>query len=469
MLQTGAGGGTNWGALAGGGAMAAGGAVGWYQSLQSGSKVGATLSGATTGAGIGTMIMPGIGTAIGAAGAVAGFASFIGGKGREAGQRPARRLHRRGRRARALGEQARPSGMTLDALLKAKTVKDYEAAIGSLNGKLAATAAMQGQLAGLQEQLADRQVMDLQAAEEITAKYGGTLGNLGQQFEAAKAQASFKTVFDDYERLIDMGGDVGGSLFIMKEEIGALVGESKRIGTEIPEQFKPLIEELIRTGQLFDENGEKIDDISTLKFGAPLKSEADTIKDAILELVKALKEQLLPTIERIPRTINVHTGYTYDPYEPPDGGSGGGSENGRGGGDYSSYPGYATGALITREHVARVGEGGVPELIGPVGLHDRSARRGHRGDRGRSRGEPDRRREPPPCHRAWRPRTGRTRSPRAPGRARPVRDQGAVAAWPSLSPSPARHAPSTRGRSRWSRWPTALTGFPARSRRLTGL
>ena len=67
-----------------------------------------------------------------------------------------------------------------------------------------------------------------------------------------------------------MGADVGGVLAAMSDEISTLVQTSIRMGTEIPENMRPFIEELIRAGKLLDENGDAITDLSQLKFGAPL-------------------------------------------------------------------------------------------------------------------------------------------------------------------------------------------------------
>ena len=262
-----------------------------------------------------------------------------------------------------LNAKAAAAGMTLDALLKAKTVKEYEAAVAALNKELGRTAQLQSELAGLQAQLAARQVMDWQRAQELIERYGGTLGNLGQQFEAAKQAANWKSIWDDWQTLIDMGADVGGVLVSMKDEIGALVQESLRIGTEIPAQFRPLIEELIRTGQLFNANGEAITDISQLKFGAPLVSEVDKIITKIDELIEALTGHLIPAIGRIPRDIEIGVGYTYDDYVGPRGGSGGGGpwNDWPGGGDSASYGGaQASGGdyLVTRPTWFLAGEAG---------------------------------------------------------------------------------------------------------------
>jgi len=201
----------------------------------------------------------------------------------------------------ALGEKARQAGMTLDGLLRAKTVKDYEAAIASLNSKLAVTAALQGELATLQQTLADRQVMDWQAAEALIVKYGGSVETLGQQFVQAKSYASWKEIIDDFETLRDMGADIGGVLSTMADEISTLVQTSIRMGTEIPENMRPYIEELILAGKLVDANGEAITDLGQLKFGAPLMSEVDKIIAKIDELIQALTTGLVGAFESVGR------------------------------------------------------------------------------------------------------------------------------------------------------------------------
>lgn len=201
----------------------------------------------------------------------------------------------------ALNAKAAAAGTNLNALLRAKTVKDYEAAVAALNVRLAETARLQGELAGLQQSLADRQVLDWEKAQQLIEKYGGTLGNLGKQFTDAKTAANWKDIWDDWQTLIDMGADVGGVLVSMKDEISALVQESIRVGTEIPEQFRPLIEELIRTGQLVGENGEAITDLGQLKFGAPLVSEVDKIIAKIDELIQALTTGLVGAFESVGR------------------------------------------------------------------------------------------------------------------------------------------------------------------------
>ncbi len=201
-------------------------------------------------------------------------------------------------------------------------LKHFQTLLDEFTAKVGAS---RTELATLQSQLADRSVMDWERAEEIITKYGGTLGTLGQSFEAAKQAANWKTVWDDWQTLIDMGADVGGVLESMKDEIGHLVTESVRIGTEIPAQFQPLVEELIRTGQLFDDSGTAITDISTLKFGAPLVSEVDKIIAKIDELIQALSgpNGVSAAIQEIPDRVHVKVGVDWDVPALPAGATGG--------------------------------------------------------------------------------------------------------------------------------------------------
>ena len=235
-------------------------------------------------------------------------------------------------------------------------LKHFQELLDQFNAKVADS---REELASLQQQLADRTVMDFERAQEIIERYGGTLDNLGQSFTAAKLAADWKSIWDDWQTLIDMGGDVGGVLVSMKDEIGALVAESIKIGTEIPAQFKPLIEELIRTGQLLGDNGEAITDIGQLQFGAPLVSEVDKIIAKIDELIAALTTGLQPALANLGTPVPAPWADWEAPSIP-------GVPTGPYGGDYGAgyggqiYPQAAGGDyIVTRPTLFLAGEAGV--------------------------------------------------------------------------------------------------------------
>lgn len=203
-----------------------------------------------------------------------------------------------------LDAKAHAAGMTLDALLKAKTVKDYEAAVKSLevgfasyNAELARTKAIQDEIDALQKQLDENP--DWKAMQEAAQKYGVDLAGLGPAFQSARLHESATTIWNDFELLKRGGGDVGVILSGMGDEISALVQDSQAFGVAIPEQFRPLIQELIRSGQLIGANGQAITDMSSIQFGAPIVSEVDKICLKIDELIASLRQSLIPSINDV--------------------------------------------------------------------------------------------------------------------------------------------------------------------------
>lgn len=170
--------------------------------------------------------------------------------------------------------------------------------------------------------------------KEKADEFGVSIDGLGPAFRQQRINAEAQTIIDGFELMARAGGDVGGILFGMKDEIGKLVGESIKMGTTIPANMKPWIEELIRTNQLTDENGNKITDITKIKFGEPVKTEFEKISGAIRDLIAKI-EDLINKIGQIPtqKTITVTTEYE-ERGNPP-------SEENHG---YEA-PGYASGTM----------------------------------------------------------------------------------------------------------------------------
>lgn len=224
---------------------------------------------------------------------------------------------------------------TWQKLWNAKTVKDWEAgvaaaekALADYNTELDRTKGIQSEIDALQKQLAD--YPDWKAMQAAAEKYGIDLANLGPQFQSGRLHDGALQLLNDYELLTKGGGDVGSVLTGMAASINTLVQDSVKFGVDIPENMRPMLEALAKAGQLVDANGNKITDLSQLKFGAPLVTEVDKIIAAIKELVDALQNKLMPQITGIPKDITVRVGYKYDPYNPPDGVDGGADNGGVG-------------------------------------------------------------------------------------------------------------------------------------------
>ena len=346
---------------------------------------GAMLSGAAAGAALGSVV-PGIGTAIGAVGgAVYGLVSGLVGlqaEGKKVNDLRDAFISANGGLA-TLNATAFAAGMTLDQLLKAGDVAAYEAAIraldagiGKYNQSLAQTKAWEDELKFLQDALAT--TPDWQAMGEKAKLYGIDLASLGPSFQSARLHDAALEIWNDFEMLRRGGADVDGVLLGMSDEISALVVDSIKFGTEIPEQFRPLIQNLIDAGTLIGANGLAITDMSEIQFGAPLVSEVDKIIAKIDELISKLTENLIPEINSIPNEIPVNVKWSEEgrppPFDPGDTNPGGGDN------------GYAAGGVVSRPQRAWIAEGGQPEIIGPVDFMARALagamRRVSRGDRG---------------------------------------------------------------------------------------
>lgn len=172
--------------------------------------------------------------------------------------------------------------------------------------------------------------VNFQKMEEAAKRYGVDLASLGPAFQSARLHASALEIINDFELLTRGGADVGGVLFGMKDQISVLVQDSVKFGTSIPANMQPWIEELMRAGLLTDENGDKITDLTGMKFGEPVATEFQKITAKLSELI----DQIAVLVDRISgiatavtsipdRTITISTNYV--DAGPPEGwGSGDG-------------------------------------------------------------------------------------------------------------------------------------------------
>lgn len=315
--------------------------------------------GAKLGGALGSML-PGLGTALGAGlGALSDklFGKLFGGEGKKVNDLRDQFTSAAGGIDK-LAERAAAAGLTLDRFYRAKTVKEYEAAIAELdaafkrldaNRQAAGTLFEQIMSAGARgipaalrpaiEQLielgllTDEQIAKLRGltdealdVDQLTKDvelFGGRLDSLGPKFQQAQIDKTAREYVNAIGRMIDAGGDVGGVLYDAKEELSTLVQESLKSGAVLPANMQPWIEELARAGLLVDENGEKITDTSKIKYGAAMKTEAEIAREGwekiigeIGKLVDAIRGPLMNAINGVPTSRRIT--FTGE-YEGPDG------------------------------------------------------------------------------------------------------------------------------------------------------
>lgn len=309
-------------------------------------KMGGALSGAASGAKIGTAILPGWGTAIGAiAGGIAGFVM--------AGQKMIKQINdqrdafiaQHGGWEQLQKDIARAGSQEdlLKKLFDAKTPQSYADAMKEIDQVLNTWNDAQNGL------------------NDAIERYGITVDELGPKFAQQKMDEQAGQLIQDFQLLTAAGVDVNTVIEKMGPSLVDFVNQSIAAGTTIPEAMRPVIEQLIASGQLLDENGEAYTSVEDagITFAQTMDEKFTTLIDKITQMVNALLG--IPT--DINTNVNVHTNYSQTGNAP------GGGDNGGDTGPYhpgNHYEHNAAGGIVTTPGWSMVAERG-PEAIIPVG------------------------------------------------------------------------------------------------------
>jgi hypothetical protein len=154
------------------------------------------------------------------------------------------------------------------------------------------------------KQLTGEGETDWKRLQSVAEQYGINLAGLGDKFQAAKLSAGAQQIWDDFQLLIGAGADTNTVLDGMADEIGNLIKNAKQFGVAIPENFRPLIEKLMESGKLLDDNGEAITDLSTLKFSDSIQTSIEKLVDTLQDFLDKLLE-IPDAMSRIPRSLDV--------------------------------------------------------------------------------------------------------------------------------------------------------------------
>lgn len=163
----------------------------------------------------------------------------------------------------ALNKKAHDAGLTLDRLLNAKTVKDYEAAVRELSG------AFDLQTQAEQERTA--------AAEKYGLVSQDAIDKAGMQL--LKERELLMTQFEQAE-----------VMKAMAPQVNAWVQEALAAGRTIPGNWQPILEQMAQLGLLTNAAGESVDTLEEAGisgFGA-ISDSVKSLIDEIRRLVAAL-------------------------------------------------------------------------------------------------------------------------------------------------------------------------------------
>jgi hypothetical protein len=132
---------------------------------------------------------------------------------------------------------------------------------------------------------------DLSAA---AGRYGLSLDSVGGKVAQLSISTQADQIESDYDTLVTKGGaDSDKVLAGMKTSLNDLVNHALDAGDVLPTAIQPLVDQLLKTGQLTDDAGNSITDLSNLKFddtGDPLATGMSSLTDAINNLSKILGE-----------------------------------------------------------------------------------------------------------------------------------------------------------------------------------
>lgn len=387
------------------------------EGLKNAAKGIASMVGSTIGTGIGAAIGGPLGAAIGSAlGSLAGaaggalFGKLFKTEEKEVNKTREAFVQLHGGLANLNAEAAR-AGVSLDAMLKAKTVKDYEKALNDLNKalklqegldalkkirdqfiatqggfeKLAKAAAIAGtnldalfdaKTVEAYEKAVDElskklkfQDDAMKELEDTAKKYGLSIEELGPAFAAQQLDKKAQELFKDYMLLIAAGADHDAVIRRMGPSLAEYVKSAAKAGVAIPEDFRPIIQSLIDQGLLYDDQGNKITSVEQLgvTFAQTMEEKFGDMIDAIHELTDAIRSGLgLPlqhakkdaddftkAVNNIPRTVDIRINWIDPEGNPLPGHPGGGSP----GGPPAQYMGGAvtTTGIVPAQYLAHGG------------------------------------------------------------------------------------------------------------------
>jgi len=201
----------------------------------------------------------------------------------------------------ALKKQALAAGISLDGMFKQKSAKALEQQIDTIKAKL--------------QDWDDAQKILKEGMQE----YGIAVSDMGGRFAALELDEQAKKMALFFAGATQIGANMGAVTAGMKDEVLALVAQYQAAGIAIPAALRPVLEAMLKNGQLTKENGEAYGSLEEAGF-----SFAETMEGALSNLTAELAKlrQVLAQGFHIPITYDVN-GEPGAPSGPGGGGAGG--------------------------------------------------------------------------------------------------------------------------------------------------
>jgi ABC-type phosphate transport system auxiliary subunit len=144
-------------------------------------------------------------------------------------------------------------------------VREYE----DLNGEIADYEDAMAQLG--------EDIPTYEELKEAAERYGITMEDLGGKAMQLQITDIAEQMVKDWDIMGRATGNYGAMINGMQDEVQDLVDDAIKYQAELPAAMKPMIQSFIDAGALVDENGEKLTDLSQLKWAIPLEEMFETL------------------------------------------------------------------------------------------------------------------------------------------------------------------------------------------------
>jgi len=200
----------------------------------------------------------------------------------------------------ALTHAAETAGISVDALFAAKTSDQVTAAIGEIQAALK-----------FQEDA-------YQLAIDTAQKYGFTLEELGPAMQRQELDKQAQQLYKDWEVLNSAGIDTIAITEKMSGAVSKYVQDAMKMGSDVPEAMRPMLETMVKSGTLLDANGNAITNLedSGITFAMSMSDGFKKLIDQVEKLTDAISRSLGLAIKNVPDLV-VKGKVVYEDSTPP--------------------------------------------------------------------------------------------------------------------------------------------------------
>ena len=198
-----------------------------------------------------------------------------------------------------LNVQAQAAGLTLDTLLRADKVHEYEAAVEELN------------------QAFKFQDESIKVVMETAQRYGFTLEQLGPALQRAELDKQAQQLYKDFQVLVSAGIDVVNVTDKMAEAVSTYVQNAVAMGVEVPNAMKPMLEQFVKAGTLIDAQGNAITNLEDagISFALTMSEGFKMLIDEVKRLTDAIARGLGIAISNLPPIPKSSSGPPMESYQ----------------------------------------------------------------------------------------------------------------------------------------------------------